>query len=179
MRPCNIFYIIHILFFPDRESTLFVVIKTVPFIPFRRHHREVEDFFKTTRKCVIKKLALIPTTKLIIEHAEDYQLPPRVTRRKNFLLRETLKVIIVDSCRMELVLATILEVLNKRWKMLDLISVLREAQRTLAIKDAPPSELFTREYSRQISRTFLDIYENLSFLPRLQNKELVPESSRP
>ena len=126
MRPCNIFYIIHILFFPDRESTLFVVIKTVPFITFRRHHREVEDFFKTTRKCVIKKLALIPTTKLIIEHAEDYQLPPRVTRRKNFLLRETLKVIIVDSCRMELVLATILEVLNKRWKMLDLISVLRE-----------------------------------------------------
>ena len=127
MRPCNIFYIIHILFFPDREATLFVVIKTVPFIPFR-HHREVEDFFKTTRKCVInKKLALIPTTKLyFIEHAEDYQLPPRVTRRKNFLLRETLKVIIVNSSRMELVLATILEVLNKRWKMLDLISVLRE-----------------------------------------------------
>ena len=166
MRPCNILYIIDILFFPDGESTLFVVIKTVPFIPFR-HHCELEDFFKTTRKCLIKKLALIPTTKLIIEHAEDYQLPPRVTRRKNFLLPETLKVIIVNSSRMELVLATILEVLNKRWKILDLISVLREAQRTLAIKGAPPS------------RTFLDMYENLSFLPRLQNKELVPEPSRP
>ena len=114
MRPCNILYIIHILFFPDRESTLFVVIKTVPFIPFC-HHREVEDFFKTTRKCLIKKLALIPTTKLIIEHAEDYQLPPRVTRRKNFLLPETLKVNIVNSCRMELVLATILTSVGRCW----------------------------------------------------------------
>ena len=134
---------------------------------------EHKGFLKTTRRYLKKKLALIPNTKLVIEDAEFYR---SIISSSKKIPRETLKARI-DTGKAQFALATILELLNKRWKTLDLISVLREAQRTLGIKMTSPNELFTRGYFRNTGRHALEVYENLSCLPRLLKMEQSPEPS--
>ena len=73
------------------------------------------------------------------------------------------------SMRGKLALATIFELLNKRWQTLDLISVFREVQRTLPIKKAP-QQYYQGNF--QVSASVCDLLENLSCLPRLQKTEL-------
>lgn len=60
-------------------------------------------------------------------------------------------------------MAILLDLLNKRWQTLDLVSVMQELQRTLIIKKTPQYKL--------IEGKSVDIFDNLSCLPRLQKKE--------
>ena len=53
-----------LFFFLDRESTLFVVLHLMNFTAWSH---ELTEFVKTTRGCLMEKLALIPTKKLIVE----------------------------------------------------------------------------------------------------------------
>ena len=123
----------------------------------------LEEFAKTTREFVKEKLALIPTTKLIIEDP--------LGRDTISIPQETLAVRLSST---KLDLAIIQELLNKRWMTLDLLSVLKEAQRTLPIKMFAEREFCDPKYN--YSHTFA-INENLSYLPRLQKDEQKPESN--
>ena len=109
-----------------------------------------------------EKLALIPTAKLIIA---DF-----LKRGTISIPQETLAVRLSGRTELDL----IQELLNKRWMTLDLLSVLKEAQRTLPIKMFSEIEFCHPRYS--YSHTFA-IHENLSYLPRLQKDEQKPESN--
>ena len=111
-----------------------------------------------------EKLALIPTAKLIIADLLEggtISIP-----------QETLAVRLSWWTKFDL--AIIQELLNKRWMTLDLLSVLKEAQRTLPIKMFSEREFCDPRYDYR--HTFA-IHENLSYLPRLQKDEQKPESS--
>ena len=113
----------------------------------------------------MEKLALIPTTKLIMDD---------VIKKNTIIPQETL------ALRLSLEkkdLAIIQELLNKRWMSLDLLSILQEAQRTLLIKESsiPESAFYGDDF--QYPRYTFPIYENLSCLPRLRKDEQKSESS--
>ena len=112
----------------------------------------------------MEKLALIPTTKLIMDD---------VIKKNTIIPQETL------ALRLSLEkkdLAIIQELLNKRWMTLDLLSILQEAQRTLLIKESSIPESAFYGHDLQYWYTF-PIYENLSCLPRLRKDEQKSESS--
>ena len=115
-------------------------------------------------RCWKEKLAFIPNTKLVITDSltsweKGEQIP-----------RETLHVCFSNYWHKEIVLATMLELLKKRWQTLDLIAVMLELQRTVAIKVTPQDELFEESmYHRR--RDAVKVQENLSCLPRLQKTE--------
>ena len=96
-----------------------------------------------------EKLALIPGTKLVIS---NFQL---ANLWADAIAPETLEVYFLRDT----VLATMLELLNKRWQTLDLISVMQEVKRTLASSHA---------HSRYMSSEDVTVNENLSCVPRLQ-----------
>ena len=114
----------------------------------------------------MEKLALIPTTKLIVEDFLEVgtSIPP-----------ETLALRF--SWGDKKALAIIQDLLNKRWMTLDLLSILQEAQRTLLIKESsiPESAFYGDDF--QCPRYTFPIYENLSCLPRLRKDEQKSESS--
>lgn len=126
------------------------------------YSHETKEFSRTTQRYLTEQLALIPSTKLIITHIGYWlhlnteELPP-----------ETLHIRINEKGK--LALTTIFELLNKRWRTLDLISVFREVQRSLPVKKAPQQ---FDEGNFQISGSVCDFLENLSFLPRLHKTEL-------
>ncbi|CAH3017464.1 unnamed protein product [Porites evermanni] len=143
----------------DNEPTLFVVLLTNNLIVYSH---EIKEFSRKTRRYLTEKLALIPSTKLLITDIGYWlhlntEEPPQ----------ETLHLHINE--RGKLALATIFELLNQRWQTLDLISVFREVQRTLPIKKA--SQQFDQG-NFQVSASVCDLLENLSCLPRLQKTEL-------
>ena len=103
----------------------------------------------------MEKLALIPTTKLIMDD---------VIKKNTIIPQETL------ALRLSLKkkdLAIIQELLNKRWMTLDLLSILQEAQRTLPINANFISKNEFYLDNSQFYRYTFHIYENLSCLPRL------------
>ena len=72
-----------------------------------------------------EKLTLIPNAKLVIVSGLERWKAEQLTRETfdiycNFIGRE-------------LTMATLLELLNKRWQTLDLVSVMQELQRTLTV----------------------------------------------
>ena len=152
-------------FFLDREPTLFVVLHLIS----RTYcSDELIEFVTTTRGCWKEKLSLIPSTKLIIE---DYSLLVNDT----IIPKETLAVHL--SWKTKLDLATISELLNKRWMTLDLLSILEEAKRTSPIKTIFISENeFHRDNFEYPHYTFV-VQENLSCLPRLREDEQKSEST--
>ena len=81
--------------------------------------------------------------------------------------RETLYVRDWDYGQGRIALPTLLELLRKRWQTLDLISVMMELQRTLAM---PQYEL-VEGYQWGLNQ--VTVQENLSCLPRLQKTEEV------
>ena len=143
----------------DNECTLFVVLLKNNLVV---DSHEIKEFSRTIQRYLTERLALIPSAKLVITdigywlHLDTEVLP-----------QETLHVRINE--RGKLALATIFELLNKRWQTLDLISVFREVQRTLPIKKAP-QQYYQGNF--QVSASVCDLLENLSCLPRLQKKEL-------
>lgn len=125
---------------------------------------DAEEFSKTARRCLTEKLALVQSPKLIIG---DYAI-----EFSKSIPQETLAVQVGED-----VLALILELLKKRWKTLDLLSVLREAQRTLpTMRGSIPENEFYRGSFMYSSGTF-SFTENLSCLPRLQKNEQNSEPS--
>ena len=150
-------------FLLDRESTLFVVLHLMNYIFCGD---KVMEFVKTRRGCLKEKLLLIPSTKLIIE---DY------SRDDTLITQETLAVHL--SYKTEFDLEMISQLLNKRWMTLDLLSILKEAQRSLPMKASIFSEDdFCRDNFEYPHYTFV-IHENLSCLPRLRKDEQKSESS--
>ena len=146
------------LFFPDRESTLFVVIQLTD----RNSLFVADEFIRTTQKFWAEKLGLISNTKLVIT---DIWCWRDFYEQETF--QETLRVLINGRGA----LATMLEVLNKRWQTLDLISVFREIKRTLPVQ----YELF---YQGDMDNWYSsrghecdDIDDMLTCLPRLQKMD--------
>lgn len=145
----------HFSFFPDRESTLFVVIQLTD----RNSFFFADEFIETTQKLWAEKLGLISNTKLVITD--------------NWYLREASQETLRVQVNWKGGLATILEVLNKRWQTLDLISVFREIKRTLPVQ----YELFYQGNmdnwfsSRGLECHYIYIDDMLTCLPRLQKMD--------
>ena len=124
-----------------------------------------DDFVRLIEECLKEKLSLIPHTKLLIIDAwskmmEKDEIPP-----------ETLQVYL----RRQNGLGALLEHLNKRYKSLDLIAVMMELKRTVL---TPHYHLHPYDYDDDGEWSFsrrgrgaVEIYENLSCLPRLQKME--------
>ena len=68
------------------------------------------------------------------------------------------------------------ELLDNRWQTLDLISVFREVQRTVSIKKTSQHQHFNGRFFWSDSRTYFDIFENLSRIPKLQKTEQVSKN---
>ena len=96
------------------------------------------------KRCLSKKLALIPDTKLVITNNVSRM------REKGNISSETLEVDLSGKD----VLSALLQLLSKRFDTLNLISVMQELQRETRINE-------------------VQIRENLSCLPRLQKTEQV------
>ena len=105
------------------------------------------------RGCLEKKLALIPGTKLVITNNFPF------IRGEEGSPSETIQVRTVGKHA----LPAMLELLNKRFETLDLISVMLELERTLSLN------LFISSYERSVQ-----IRENLSCVPKLHKKEQLP-----
>ena len=125
-----------------------------------------DDLVTSIEECLKEKLALIPHTKLLIIDAWSK------TMVKDEIPPETLQVYL----RKRNGVGALLEHLNKRYKSLDLIAVMMELKRTVL---TPYYHLHTFNdyddddewpFSRR-ERGDVEIYENLSFLPRLQKME--------
>ena len=122
---------------------------------------EVRELLKTTRGCLREKFASIPNTKLVISSSTWS------SRGDENIPQETLEVRFGESER-NLILGLIVELLDNRWQTLDLISVFREVQRTVSIKTTSQHQHFNGRFLWSNSRTYFDIFENLSCLPKLQ-----------
>ena len=122
------------------------------------YSHETKEFTRTTQIYLTERLALSPSAKLVITNIGYW-----LHLNTEVLPQETLHVRINE--RGKLALATIFELLNKRWQT----SVFREVQRTLPIKKAP-QQYYQGNF--QVSASVCDLLENLSCLPRLQKTEL-------
>ena len=153
------FHVSFVFFLTGEESTLFVVLVIESF-KLNSYSDDVEKFIKMIGECVRKTLSLIPGTKLVIANtlscfAEKAELPC-----------ETLQV----YAPKRIGLTTMLDLLKKRWKTLDLISVMQELKRTLRAEGISRKQEERMElWDRNIQA--VEIQENLSFLPRLQKTE--------
>ena len=124
------------------------------------------DLVTSIEECLKEKLSLIPHTKLLIiddcsKMMKKDEPPP-----------ETLQVYL----RRANGLGALLQHLNKRYELLDLIAVMMELKRAVltpydhlhAFNDYDDDDEWS--FSRR-ERGDVEIYENLSFLPRLQKME--------
>ena len=131
------------------ESILFVVLE---------HFQDLQncgvplDTIMRMRRWLSEKLTLIPNAKLVIvsglERWKAEQLP-----------RETFGIY-YNSVERELTMATLLELLNKRWQTLDLVSVMQELQRTLIIKKTPQYKLIEGNSGRFSLTKDVNIFDN-------------------
>ena len=143
--------------FIGNESTLFVVVIANRFEP--GHYSG--DFLNIINDCLKEKLPLIPQTKVVIISDPSGlmiqgEIPP-----------ETLQVYLPRRVG----LGAVLELLNKRYKSLDLIAVILELKRSyLTAYGKGP---YYHHYGGWFSPfdVTIDFYENLSCLPRLQKTE--------
>ena len=119
-----------------------------------------EDVFireQIIKECLREKLPLIPQTKVVIIND--------LLTLKNLrdLAPETLQVYLERRAG----LGTMLDILNKRYKSLDLIAVMLELKRSYLTHYRKDSYYPGGWYSAQE----VDVCENLSCLPRLQKAE--------
>ena len=110
------------------------------------------DTIMRMRRWLSEKLTLIPNAKLVIvsglERWKAEQLPREIFG------------IYYNSVGRELTMATLLELLNKRWQTLDLVSVMQELQRTLIIKKTPQYKLIEGNSGRFSLTKDVDIFDN-------------------
>ena len=122
--------------FVERKSTLFVIF-------------EISAGDEMTMRYLTEKMALIPDdTKLLI-----------TTRYWERMKEITESLHVMYNTSKERYVATMLEILSKRWMTLDLISIMHEVQRTFCV----------RGYYYPVV-----IKDSLSSLPRLQKTEEDP-----
>ena len=146
-----------------KESVLSVILIVNS---FKRSLTDGAKFMTLIRGCLREKLALIPEAKLLITNSFSSVM------EKEEIPRETLQLYLPRR----IVLASLLELLNKRWKTMDLISVMLELKRTFVTRG---ETILHEEEGLELPFLFLDDYtqakmdENLSCLPRLQKTELV------
>ena len=141
--------------FVGKASTLFVVLIQNSLRLEQTSGAVLQQMIINIKRCLSKKLALIPDTKVVIAN----NLPPM---REGNISSETLEVYLSEKG----VLTTLLQLLSKRLDTLDLISVMQELQRT-----APQTD--PRDYRRyhDVDYTQVQIRDNLSSVPRLQKME--------
>lgn len=149
-----------------KESTLFVVLTLAVGKSRRNRYSDNYKFMVMIEESVHEQLALIPYTKLLISH-DVYGLTFRgaLAKMEEFP-RETLQV--RSSTR--IALATMLHLLKKRSQTLDLISVMLELKRTLRLKRTS-YEQEERVTVWSHGERPVEIFENLSCLPKLQKTE--------
>ena len=128
------------------ESTLFVCVLTAN----RLERPEVD--IDAIKECLNEKMSLIPHTKLVISTG-----PQRMMLHSK-IPHETLQVYLPRRIG----LGTMLELLNKRYKLLDLIAVMLELKRTCL--EVEPEGW---------GRPEVEVEENLSCLPRLHKMEQI------
>ena len=143
------------LFLTDDKSTLLVAFQVSNLkrgTTTSRHrysllsHVRSEDSRDPITGIMMEKLTSFPTApKLVVT-------PPLITHPSKEL-REIPECLHVEYRGGEKILSTILEVLPKRWQTLDLISIVKEAQRTV------PKNSWNR---------ITKITDNLSAIPRFQ-----------
>lgn len=117
---------------------------------------------ETIEACLTEKLELIHDTKLLITGSLSNvkEIPS-----------ETLQVCNLDPHGVPTMM---LEVLNKRWQTLDLISMMQELQRACIQKKSLQESQISKKFMGNIKslgqgiRKRVIIHENLSCLPRLQ-----------
>ena len=109
-----------------------------------------EESMTEIKRLFEEQLGLLPDTKLVIANIQW----------ANVLADEIGETLEVYFLR-DTALATVLELLNKRWQTLDLISVMQEVKRTLASSH-------THSHSRFMVLEEVVVRENLSRVPRLQ-----------
>ena len=156
--------------FSGNTSTLFVILVVDRFV-YEYPHVSVSNCKTSIEECLKEKLSLIPNTKLVIicglsKFKKMIEIPP-----------ETVQVYLHRWNG----LGALLEHLNKRYKSLDLISVMMELRRTVLIPyDRPHAvrELVDDNWYYQ-QKEIVQIHENLSCLPRLQKMEQMLEKSDP
>ena len=132
------------LFLTDDKSTLFVAF----WVPTSTPNYPVPgtDSWDPTMGILMEKLTSFPTApKLVVT-------PPWNTHPSKEL-GEIPESLHVEYTGGEVVMSTILEVLSKRWQTLDLISVMKEVQRTVW---------------KNGRNRILKITDNLSAIPRFQ-----------
>lgn len=112
-------------------------------------------------ECLKETLPLIPQTKVVIINDES-----RFPERLGKIAPETLQVYLRGRAG----LGTMLELLNKRYKSLDLIGVMLELKRSYLTPygKGPSYHGDWYNFTREVE---IDVYENLSCLPRLQKTE--------
>ena len=110
-----------------------------------------EESMTEMKRLFEEQLGLLPDTKLVIGNIQWANV------WADEIARETLEVYFLRDTA----LATMLELLNKRWQTLDLISVMQEVKRTLASSHA-------HSHSRFMVLEEVVVRENLSCVPRLQ-----------
>lgn len=115
---------------------------------------------------VREQLALIPYTKLLISHDVYGLTSTGALAKMEEIARETLQV----RLSTRIALATMLHLLKKRSQTLDLISVMLELKRTLRLKRMS-YEQEERVTVWSHSERPVEIFENLSCLPKLQKTE--------
>ena len=130
--------------FVGEKSTLFVAIIHNSLTLDWRARDALHQTAISIKRCLSKKLALIPDTKLVITNNVSR------LREKGNISSETLEVDLSGKD----VLSALLQLLSKRFDTLNLISVMQELQRETRINE-------------------VQIRENLSCLPRLQKTEQV------
>lgn len=154
--------VISLFLFVGEEATLFCALY-VEDCKKLYDDETIEKILEPTRELLSQKLAQIPNNiKIVIEYTEDFSL-----WQYKEIPQETLKLKLYRERKLSL--ATALELLTKRWQTLDLISVFREVKRTLHIKMAP--QLMAVFPDIRNINIVCDVYENLSFLPRLQGTD--------
>lgn len=143
-------------FLTGEESTLFVIVVNLSKTRYNGDFRRC-----IIRGCLKEKLMLIPDPKLVI--FDDFSSMMEM----GAIPRETLQMYLPR----QIGLGKMLELLNKRYKSLDLIAMMFELKRTFL------STIYDRfsyiDVDWYPSRGGVEIDENLSCLPRLQRTEQI------
>ena len=140
------------LFLTDDKSTLFVMFRvpttTSNYPPFYVAHSGYlgTDAGDLMTGIMMEKLTSFPTAPKLV-------VTPTWNSHPSKELREIPERLHVEYLGGEGVVHTILEVLSRRWQTLDLISIMKEVQRTV---------------SRYGGNTITKITDNLSIIPRFQ-----------
>lgn len=152
----------------DVQSTLFVVFDVYSGI-FSRYAGIVQIFNEKILEGLTKMLAVIPDARKVVISC----LPPNTFDERS----NTLHVVYKDLYDKSRFVATLLEILSKRWQTLDIISVMQEVQRNMfAIQHRNSADDYSKYSGRYYQRDNpVIIKDSLCSIPRLQKTDETSE----